>query len=129
MKTIMSDSFTKNAEDFKAWSYIITKAITCAIADVVPTTGQQISIDSIKVGRVKAIDMPNLLGGPESLAIGTYSALSGTVNGHIMISHRPDLALRIMNVNPDTLRKLNEKEQCALSELENVLQNAFLGAI
>jgi hypothetical protein len=74
----MSDSFTQNSEDFKAWSYLITKAITCAITDTIPATGQQISIDSIKIGRIYTMDVPKLLGGPESLVIGSYSTLSGT---------------------------------------------------
>ena len=125
----MTDSFTHNSEELRAWSYLITKGITNAISDIVPTEGQGITIDSIKLGQVVARDVPELLGGPESLAIGIYSALSGTVNGHLMIAHRPELPFTVMNIHPNTPNNLSEKDQCTLGEIENGMRNAFLGAI
>jgi hypothetical protein len=122
----MSNSFMQNSEHFKAWSYIMTKAITHAISSIMPTTGQPNSIDSISIGRINPIDVPKLLGGPESLVIGSYSALSGTINAHIMILNKPDLILKTINVNSGTLSTLDEKQQCTVVERESGLQNTII---
>jgi len=122
----MDNGKLKNNKDFHALSYLMTKAITCAIADIGSASGQHLSINSIKIGQIKSSDVPDLLGDSESLAIGNYSTLSGEISGHIMIAHKPDLVLKIMNINPEVLSSLDEKGQCTIGEIENTLCKGFI---
>jgi chemotaxis protein CheY-P-specific phosphatase CheC len=122
----MSNGSLKNSKDLQPLSYLLTRAITCAIADIGPAIGQRLSIDSIKTGQINRSDVPDLLGDSESLAIGNYSTLSGEIGGHVMIAHKPDLILRLINVDQEALSSLNERKLCTIGEIENTMSKGFI---
>jgi chemotaxis protein CheC len=85
------------------------------------------------MGQIPIKDIPNIFGGDDAPAIGTYLAFSGEANGHFLIAHQPELAYTLLNMttvnNPGIFRTLNEMEQSTLGEMGNIIGISFMDAI
>ena len=115
------------------WDQLLKKGMANAINGLSQMVGRDFEISSISIRQVPAREMPNLLGGPESMVIGVYITFSGASNGHILLAHQPEFAYAILDLllgNPQgTCKNLDEMSQSALGEMGNVTGTFFLNAI
>ena len=115
------------------WDQLLKKGMANAINGLSQMVGRDFEISSISIRQVPAREMPNLLGGPESMVVGVYITFSGASNGHILLAHQPEFAYAILDLllgNPQgTCKNLDEMSQSALGEMGNVTGTFFLNAI
>jgi chemotaxis protein CheC len=95
--------------------------------------GQTLGVSRPQVDLMPLAGVPNLLGGPESEAVGIYLRVQGEMSGQIMLVLAYPKALElvdlIMNDPPGTTRSLGALERSALAELGNLTGTFFLNAV
>ena len=77
--------------------------------------------------------IPELVGGPDTMAVGIYLTVSGAANGHLMLMYDPRIAHAFVDLllgQPiGTTAEMGEMEQSALGEMGNVIGAFFLTAL
>ena len=79
-------------EEMLIWEDLMKKGMTNSINGLSQMVGKEFQINSIKIRKVPAKDMPYVLGGPEHMVIGVYITFSGASHGHILLAHQPEFA-------------------------------------
>lgn len=129
----MDNSVVKKGQEMPVWDQLLRRGMTNAINGLSRMVGRDFEISSISIRQVPAREMPDLLGGPESMVVGVYITFSGASNGHILLAHQPEFAYAILDLllgNPQgTCKNLDEMSQSALGEMGNVTGTFFLNAI
>lgn len=97
-----------------------------------------IDIDVPVVRILDINDAVNTLGGPENIAVGILSKLSGDINGLMMLIVHQEFIQKIINTllgsqqtdNSDILQyELSELEKSAITEIGNILISAYVNSI
>jgi chemotaxis protein CheC len=95
--------------------------------------GQSLAVSQPEVDLVPLAEVPNLLGGPESEAVGIYLRMRGEMSGQIMLVLSYPKALElvdlIMNEPLGTNQALGSLERSALAELGNLTGTFFINAV
>ena len=95
--------------------------------------GKKLAVSQPKVHLVPLAAVSNLLGGPESEAVGIYLRAHGEMAGQIMLILSYPKALElvdlILNEPPGTAHRLGALERSALAELGNLTGSFFLNAV
>jgi chemotaxis protein CheC len=95
--------------------------------------GESVLVVEPRVRLVRLSDIPALLGGPESEAVGLYLQAQGGLPGQIMLvvpyPKALELADLLMELPPGTTRQLGPMERSALAEVGNLTSSFFLNAV
>jgi chemotaxis protein CheC len=120
-------------EEMLIWEDLMKKGMTNSINGLSKMVGREFQINSIKIRKVPAKEMPYILGGPEHMVIGVYITFSGASHGHILLAHQPEFAYKVLDMlmgNPTgTTSSLDEMSQSALGEMGNITGTFFLNAV
>jgi chemotaxis protein CheC len=120
-------------EEMLIWEDLMKKGMTNSINGLSQMVGREFQINSIKIRKVPAKEMPYILGGPEHMVIGVYITFSGASHGHILLAHQPEFAYKVLDMlmgNPTgTTSSLDEMSQSALGEMGNITGTFFLNAV
>ena len=95
--------------------------------------GSTIALDVPRVSVIPVKDIPQPLGGPETIVAGIYLKLFGDAPGRMLICMPqetvfPLLKLMFANIHQN-IQELGEQEQSALKEMGNIVGCAYLNAM
>jgi chemotaxis protein CheC len=112
---------------------MIDEGVTYAARGFSDMVGQTLTVLQPQVRLVPLADVPNLLGGPESEAVGIYLRAHGDISGQIMLVLAYPKALELVDLilrQPHgTTTALGSLERSALAELGNLTGSFFLNAV
>jgi len=95
--------------------------------------GEDLTVTAPVVKAVPFYEIPTLLGGPETEAVGIYLRVEGAIPGQIMMVIPYQKALELADLTmgepPGTTKTLGAMERSALAELGNLTGSFFLNAI
>ena len=95
--------------------------------------GQDIDVSVFTVRRIPVSAISDLVGGPETMAVGIYLTVTGAASGHLMLIYEPKIACAFVDLMmgnpPNHTTVLGEMEQSALGEMGNVIGAFFLNAL
>ena len=78
-------------------------------------------------------EIPQLIGGPQKMVVGTYSSLSGDVAGTVLIVYPTEGALlladMLKNVKMGTTKNLGEMDQVKIKEVGNTLTKSYIESL
>lgn len=115
------------------WAELVSIGTSNAMSGLSQMTGKEIDVTSFALKRVPVASIPELVGGPEVMAVGIYLTVSGSADGHIMLMYEPKIARAfvdlIMEQPENTTETLGEMERSALAEMGNVIGAFFLSAL
>ncbi len=127
----MEDTFSKKIQS--ALTNMANLGIHNAARGMAAMVGENLTVTEPQVTTVPFYEIPNLLGGPETEAVGIYLRVEGSIRGQIMMvipySKALELADLTMGEPPGTTSELGPMERSALAELGNLTGSFFLNAI
>jgi len=95
--------------------------------------GHKIDVSAPSVKVVSLFDIPEIMGGPETEAVGIYLRAEGDLCGQIMMvvpyTKSLELVDLLMEVEPGTTRHLGKIERSALAEVGNMTGTYFMNAV
>lgn len=95
--------------------------------------GQEISVHVPNVRFGTRADACDALGGPEALVLGAYSAVSGDIEGHVMLLFSEERALECVDLmsgeSHGSARTVDAYAASAITELGNIVGSAFVNAL
>ena len=95
--------------------------------------GHEIKLTRPKVTMMPVAEVPSIMGGPETLAVGIYMAVDGDMDGHIILLLRRDDAAELVDLlldqPPGTTTDLGPLERSALAEVGNLTGALFLNSV
>lgn len=95
--------------------------------------GQEIRLDRPRVTMIPITEVPSVMGGPETLAVGIYMAVDGDMDGHIVLLLKRDAAAELVDLLLDqpagTTDELGALERSALAEVGNLTGALFLNSV
>jgi len=95
--------------------------------------GQEIKLAPPRVTVRPIAEVPSVMGGPETLAVGIYMAVDGDMDGHIILLLRRDDAAELVDLLLDqpsgTTTTLGALERSALAEVGNLTGALFLNSM
>jgi len=95
--------------------------------------GQQIVINAPIIDLLPLKNVAGIAGGPGTIGTGIYEAVSGDVEGHLLLFFTQDSVLRLVDMVMEkplgSTSELSEMDISALSELGNVTGSFFLNAL
>lgn len=129
----MAGNVTRGNDEIQVWEDLVKKGMANSIKGLSQMVGKEFQINTIKIHRVPAKEMPYVLGGPEQMVVGVYITFSGATHGHILMAHQPEFAYKVLDMlmgNPlGTTNSLDEMSQSALGEMGNITGTFFLNAV
>ena len=129
----MADNQLFNERIMKTLQTITNAGIYNAAKGFSSLLGHKIEVSEPSVKVVSLFDIPEIMGGPESEAIGIYLRAEGDLAGQIMmiVSYAKSLELvdLLMDVEPGTTTHLGKIERSALAEVGNMTGTFFLNAV
>lgn len=107
--------------------------MTSAMSSLGQMIGRDIGISSFSLRNIPVDEICHLMGGPDTVSVGIYLAVSGSAEGQIMLMYEPKMACgfvdMMMLVPAGTTQSLGDMEQSALGELGNVVGSSFLNVL
>jgi chemotaxis protein CheC len=95
--------------------------------------GESVTVTMPTIRRVGLTEIPNLLGSPETEAVGIYLRAEGQIASQIMMVIPYHYALELVDLmmgdRPGTAQSLGKMERSALAELGNLTASYFLNAV
>jgi chemotaxis protein CheC len=95
--------------------------------------GHEIRLAHPRVTMIPIADVPTIMGGPETLAVGIYMAVDGDMDGHIILLLKRDDAAELVDLlldqPPGTTSELAPLERSALAEVGNLTGALFLNSV
>ena len=120
-------------EQMNAYADLVMQGSTNAFSGLSQMVGQEVRADSFITKQVPITDIPELVGGRESLAVAVYLAVDGCARGHVFLMYQPAMALELVDLllgdPPGTATCLNEMEESALAEMGNIMASFFLNVL
>lgn len=115
------------------------RAMAAAGRALAEMSGQEIQVVATRVARTTPLRMIESAGGADTLVVGVYLGICGSLSGHAMLVLRPSGARRLAAllldglvvptaVAPNSL-EFDELERSALQEVGNVTIGAFLNEV
>ena len=113
--------------------YMAREGVQNAARGISDMVGEPLTVADPVIINVLLEEIPKLLGGPETEAVGIYLRTTGAMAGQIMIVLPLPKALElvdlIMALEPGTTKILGSLERSALAELGNLTGSFFLNAV
>ncbi len=104
-----------------------------AIMGLSQMLGQEIRVTGTKYEKILVKDIADLFGGPETIIVGVYLAISGSVFGHMLVAYKPQIAFDLVDIllekPPNSTTELLEMETSVLGEVGNIMGSFFLNHI
>ncbi|AVX19254.1 chemotaxis protein CheC [Carboxydocella sporoproducens DSM 16521] len=112
-----------------------------AIKDALQNSGQvfsemlglEVRIISPRLDLLNLKEVLSWAGGPETVGLGLYQAVTGNISGHLLLFFEEGQGFRLADFllmqPPGTTRELGEMERSALAELSNVTGSFFMNAL
>lgn len=95
--------------------------------------GHEITLARPRVTMIPITEIPSVMGGPETLAVGIYMAVDGDMDGHIVLLLKWDAAVELVDLLLDqpsgTTVELGPLERSALAEVGNLTGALFLNSV
>ena len=95
--------------------------------------GHEITLARPRVTMLPIAEVPSIMGGPETIAVGIYMAVDGDMDGHIILLLRREDATELvdllMDQPPGTTQELGAMERSALAEVGNLTGALFLNSV
>lgn len=127
----MDETFTQKFQSILA--RMANLGIHNAARGMSAMVGENLTVTEPKVTAVPFYEIPSLLGGPETEAVGIYLRVEGSIPGQIMMVIPYQKALELADLTmgepPGTTTELGPMERSALAELGNLTGSFFLNAI
>jgi len=119
--------------EMSVWTWLVSKGIANSLSGLSQMVNREISLTGLELKQYPAKDASNLLGGPETIIVGIYLAISGDATGHLMLAHDPKIAFDLIDMQlgqpPGTTKDFGELEQSVLGEMGNITGSFFLNAL
>lgn len=92
---------------------------------------KKIGIEVPDVKYIKIESVPDLIGGIEEIAVGTYFGIEGSLKGNNLILFREQTAYRLVDMlmGSTGTTKLDEMGESAVKEVGNILTGAYLNSM
>lgn len=112
-----------------------------AIKDALQNSGQvfsemlglEVKIVSPRLDLLDLMEVLGWAGGPETVGLGLYQAVTGNISGHLLLFFEAGQGLKLVDfllMQPaGTTRELGDIEKSALAELSNVTGSFFMNAL
>ncbi|HHX43195.1 MAG TPA: CheY-P-specific phosphatase CheC [Chloroflexi bacterium] len=95
--------------------------------------GHEIRLTEPRVAILPITEVPSIMGGPETLAVGIYLAVDGDMDGHILLLLEQQAAAALVDLlmdnAPGTTTALGPLERSALAEVGNLTGALFLNSV
>ena len=116
------------------WAWLVRKGIDNALSGLSQMVGRELRVTSLALKQMPAKDAVMLLGGPETLVVGTYLTIDGDATGHLMLIHDPKIAFELIDIQMDlppgsTQSLEQEMERSIMGEMGNITGSFFLNAL
>ncbi|MEE8421240.1 MAG: chemotaxis protein CheC [Dehalococcoidia bacterium] len=115
------------------WAELVGIGTSNAMYGLSQMIGQDIEVAEFALRRVPVSQISDLVGGPETMAVGIYLTVTGAASGHLMLIYEPKIACAFVDLMmgnpPNQTTELGEMEQSALGEMGNVIGAFFLNAL
>jgi len=112
---------------------IVTQALAGSSRSLSQMTTGEIQLLAPQLSFVRLENLPALAGGPAAVVVGVYLAITGELQGHVVLLFRPENARGLVDLllgqPPGTCRELDEIARSALAEVGNVCGSAFMNAL
>lgn len=112
---------------------LVSTGMTSAMSSLSQMLGRDIKVASFSLKQIPVAEICHLVGGPETVSVGIYVAVSGSADGHILLLCEPKIARGLvdmmMQIPAGSTQALGEMEQSALGELGNVVGSSFLNVL
>ena len=120
-------------EQMKAYAALVMQGSENAFAGLSQMVGQEIKANFFSIRQVPLSEIPDLVGGRESLAVAVYLAVNGCARGHVFLIYKPQTALELVDMllgdPPGTAQRIDEMEESALAEMGNIMASFFLNVL
>lgn len=95
--------------------------------------GKEVTLSNPRVELVPLVDVPNVMGGPETIVVGIYVGIEGDMGGHIMFLLPRTSALELVDLLMEeplgTTTELDPLARSALAEVGNLTGSLFLNSV
>lgn len=119
--------------EMSVWTWLVSKGIANSLSGLSKMVNREISLTGLDLKQYPAKDASYLLGGPETIIVGIYLAISGDATGHLMLAHDPKIAFDLIDMQLGqtigTTQDFGELEQSVLGEMGNITGSFFLNAL
>ena len=121
------------SDDVTPWADLVALGTRNAMTGLGEMLGREIEVTSFQLRKVPIADLPELVGGATTEAVGIYLTVSGDADGHIMLIYEPKIAYAFVDLlmmqPPNTTTELDEMGRSALGEMGNIIGAFFLNAL
>jgi chemotaxis protein CheY-P-specific phosphatase CheC len=115
------------------WNQILSYWLKNAMSDISTMLHYNVEVESSNIERVSGEQIPDILGGSNSSAVGIYQRLPGGTDGHIMVAYQLGIAHQLLEAlfGSDLIpsKSLTEVRQSAICELCNLMMKSFIAAM
>ena len=129
----MMNNPNDNEQLSKMLFYLAQEGVKHAVNGLSQMLGVELSITEPEVDLVPVLEVPNLLGGPETEAIGVYLTTEGALAGQFLLIFPFQKALELIDLlmfeAPGTTQEFGSLERSALAEAGNLSGTFFLNKI
>jgi chemotaxis protein CheC len=116
-----------------SWAELVSRGTDNAMSGLSQMVGSEISVNAFGLRRVPVAEISNIVGGPDTMAVGIYLTVSGSADGHLMLMYDPKIATAFVDLlmmqEVGTTQELGEMEHSALGEMGNIIGAFFLNAL
>ena len=120
-------------EQMEAYASLVMRGSNNAFAGLSQMMGREVKADFFSVKQVAISEIPDIVGGRESLAVAVYLEVTGCARGHVFLIYQPQMALELVDLllgdPPGTAQSLDEMEESALAEMGNIMASFFLNVL
>jgi chemotaxis protein CheC len=121
------------SEPVTQWADLVGLGTRNAMAGLGEMLGTDIEVTSFQLRKVGIAELPDLVGGASTEAVGIYLTVSGAADGHLMLIYEPKIAFAFVDLlmmqAPDTTTELDDMGRSALGEMGNIIGAFFLNAL
>ncbi len=116
-----------------AWAGLVSRGIGNSISGLSQMVGQEIKATALRPTVVNIREVPSIIGGAETVAVGIYLRVMGAATGHMLLVYQPKAAFELLDMlmgsDPGTTQGLGEMEESALGEMGNIMGSFFLNSL
>ena len=129
----MANQFITVEDSLKEGAKMVLLGSQNAITGLSQMVGQEIEMTAVSARQIPVVDVAELFGGREKVAVAVYLAVSGAADGHIFLVYPPETAMSLVDLlmgeAPGTTQEISEMEASALGEMGNIMGSFYLNAL
>jgi len=130
MKYRMEGITQLSREQKKVLKRAADKSIISAIKSLPQMMDMRVEMEISMIDFLSPEDVPRLVGGPETLAVGIYLRMMGDIGGTSLLVLSRESALSLVDLlygrDPGTTEVLTQDDRSALGEIGNILTACYL---